>query len=67
MSPKYLISARILSWAWREWLKSASDERFKPYITRNGRKHERLLRSSPDDSSSRRQTPWKPGNHSCKT
>ncbi|KRX32484.1 Uncharacterized protein T06_1658, partial [Trichinella sp. T6] len=28
------ILTRVLSWAWRGWPKSVSDERLKPYLTR---------------------------------
>ncbi|KRX32482.1 Uncharacterized protein T06_13878, partial [Trichinella sp. T6] len=28
------ILTRVLSWAWRGWPKSVSDERLKPYVTR---------------------------------
>ncbi|KRY04140.1 Uncharacterized protein T12_3589, partial [Trichinella patagoniensis] len=28
------ILTRVLSWAWREWPKLVSDERLKPYVTR---------------------------------
>ncbi|KRY28532.1 Uncharacterized protein T01_15817 [Trichinella spiralis] len=34
ITAKDLILTRVLSWAWRGWLKSVSDERLKPYVTR---------------------------------
>ncbi|KRZ00689.1 Uncharacterized protein T11_4754 [Trichinella zimbabwensis] len=34
ITAKDLILTRVLSWAWRGWRKSVSDERLKPYVTR---------------------------------
>ncbi|KRY51083.1 Transposon Ty3-I Gag-Pol polyprotein [Trichinella britovi] len=34
ITAKDLILTRVLSWAWRGWPKSVSDERLKPYVTR---------------------------------